>query len=305
LTESEKRAIAEVPTTKVEAYDFYLQGRQHFRQFRRKSIEVARQMFDRAIEIDSEYAGAYAGLADCYSYLFMFWDSSEKNLQEADRASQKAVALGADLAEAHVARGVAVSLAKKYEEAETEFRTAIHLNPSLFEAYYFFARGYYAQGILDRAVYWFERACEVRPEDYQAPTLLGSALRGLGLKAKSDEAFRKSIDLAQKHLEVHPGDTRALYFSAIALCQLGERREKALEWAKRALAIDPEEPQVLYNVACAYALLGLPDKAIDCLRKTIAHGEWWRGWMANDPDLAKLHGHPDYQALLAASESPQ
>jgi len=297
LSDSEKRAIAKVPTTKVEAYDAYLQGRQHFRQFRRKSIEFARRRFERAIEIDPEYAGAHAGLADCDAYLYMFWDASEVNLQAADAASRNAVELDDDLAEAHVARGIAVSLARNYEEAEHEFRRAIELDPTLFEAYYFFARGYYAQGKLDRAVYWFQRACAAGPEDYQAPTLLGSALRGLGLKAKSEEAFRKAVELGEKHLEVSPGETRALYFGAIALSQLGERKEQALAWAERALALDPEEPQVLYNVACVFALQGMPERAVDCLAQTLPHGDLWRAWMANDPDLVSLHDRADFQEL--------
>jgi adenylate cyclase len=301
ITEEEKRALQKVPTTEVAAYDFYLQGRQLFRQFRRKSIEHAGGMFHKAIDADPGYAGAYAGLADCHAYLYMFWDSSDRNLEEADRASRRAVELDETLAEARVSRGVAVSLGKRYEEAEREFWAAIRLNPDLWEAYYFFARGYFARGILDRAVYWFRRAVEARPEDYQAPTLLGSALRGLGLRSESDAAYEKAIELAGEHLEVNPGDTRALYFSAIAMCQIGRPREHALELAERALAIDPDEPQVLYNVACVYALLGMADRAVDCLTRTIAHGEVWRGWMANDPDLEILHGHPGFKALAAGA----
>jgi tetratricopeptide (TPR) repeat protein len=299
LSEAEKRAIAKVPTTNVEAYEYYLRGRQHFRQFRRKSIEFAKQMFARAIEIDPNYADAYAGLADCYSYLYMFWAATEENLREADTASRKAVDLDPELAEAYVARGVAVSISERYEEAGKEFETAMRLNPKLFEAYYFYARGYYARGKREQAVYWFERASQARPEDYQAPTLMASALGGLGRKAESDAAYRKSLELAQKHLELNPGDTRALYFSAIALCQLGERKEQSLEWAGRALAMDPEEPQVLYNVACVYAVLGRIDEALECLAKTIAHGDWWKTWMKNDPDLVSLHSHPGFQALLS------
>jgi tetratricopeptide (TPR) repeat protein len=213
------------------------------------------------------------------------------------------VDLDGELAEARVARGVAVSIAKKYDEADKEFRFAIRLDPWFFEAYYFCARGYYARGKLDRAVYWFRRACEARPEDYQAPTLLASALKGLGLRNESEEAYRTSVELAKKHLDLNPGDTRAMYFSAISLAQLGDRKEQAEELAERALAIDPEEPQVLYNVACFYALQGKSDKAIDCLAMTIAHGEWWRGWMENDPDLEILHSHPEFRALIKTPES--
>ena len=297
LSEAERRAIAKAPTASVEAYDLCLQGRQYFRQFRRKSIEFARGFYERAIEVDPGYAGAHAGLAACHSYLCMFWESTEEAMEAADRASRRAVELDGDLAEAHVARGVAVSLRRNHEEAEREFRAAIRLDAASFEAYYFFARGFYAQGKKDHAVYWFRRACEADPQDYQAPALLGSALRGLGLKAESDEAYRRTVALAQKHLEVNPGQTRALYFGAIALCQLGERLDEALEWAERALRIDPEEPQVLYNVACVYALTGKPERAIDCLAKTVVHGDLWRGWMENDSDLEALHGHPRFEAL--------
>jgi len=72
----------------------------------------------------------------------------------------------------------------------------------------------------------------------------------------------------------------------------------------RALAMDPEEPQVLYNVACFYALQGMSEMAIDCLEKTIAHGDWWRGWMKNDPDLEILRNHPEFNALVNPQVSP-
>jgi serine/threonine protein kinase/Flp pilus assembly protein TadD len=298
LSPRERRAIKQVATADVRAYERYLRGRQYFRQFRRKSIEFAKTMFARAIEIDPNYAGAYAGLADCHSYLYMFWDVTDEHLREADRASRKAVELDPELAEAHVARGVAISLGKRHDEAGEEFETAIRLNPRFFEAYYFCARGHYARGHSEQAVDWFQRAIEARPEDYQAPSLLGSALAGLGRKEESDAAYRSAFELAQKHLELNPGETRALYFSALALCQLGERRDESLELAERALAMDPDEPQVLYNVACVYALQGAVDRAIDCLADTIAHGGWWKIWARNDPDLAEIHDDPRFVELV-------
>ncbi len=298
LSPKERRAIQNVATRDVEAYDYYLRGRQHFRQFRRKSIEFAGRMFADAIAADPNYAGAWAGLADCHSYLYMFWAVSEENLAEADRASRKAVELDPELAEAHVARGVAISCTERHEEAGKEFETAIRLNPRLFEAYYFYARGFYARGKLEQAVEFFDKACAVLPEDYQASALLGSALAGLGRKAESDVAYRRSYENARGHLEVHPGEARALYMGAISLCQLGERKDLSLEWAERALGLDPDEPQVLYNVACVYALLDREEQAIDCLARTIAHGGWWRTWMSNDPDLASLEDHPRFRALV-------
>ena len=130
LSEDEKRAIEKVPTANVEAYECYLRGRQFFHQFQKSALEFARQMFTRAIEIDPTYALAYAGLADSCSLLYTNFDASDTNLRNAETASRKALELGPELAEAHVARGHAVSLSGNQSEAETEFETALRLNLS-------------------------------------------------------------------------------------------------------------------------------------------------------------------------------
>jgi non-specific serine/threonine protein kinase len=300
LTETEKRDIAKAPTADVQAYDFYLRGRQFFHQFRRKGFDFAREMFARAIELDQGYARAYAGIADCCFFLHMYWNSTEEMLQQADAASQKALELDPDLAEAHASRGLAASLKRQFDEAHKEFEIAIHLNPHLFEPYYFQARNYYAQGKLEKAVQWFEQASQVLPEDYQAPMLMASALHGLGRANPARAAYERGLLAAEKHLALHPGDSRALYFGANALSQLNQR-ERSVEWLERAIAVEPEEPQVLYNVACVYALLDEAEKAIDCLQGSMTHGWAQREWMEHDPDLASLRQHPRFRALLQHS----
>jgi adenylate cyclase len=62
--------------------------------------------------------------------------------------------------------------------------------------------------------------------------------------------------------------------------------------------MDPEEPSILYNVACVYATQGKPENAIDCLEKAIHHGFGFREWIENDSDLASLRNNPRFQALL-------
>jgi serine/threonine protein kinase/Flp pilus assembly protein TadD len=297
MTEQEKKVIAKAPTTNVKAYDYYLRGRQFFHQFRRKGYEFARQMFERAIAIDPGYARAYAGIADCCAFLYRYWDPSDSNIAQAEAASRKALELDPDLAEAHASRGLVASLRKQHDEAQREFQIAIRLDPKLFEAYYYYARSYYGQGKLAEAVYWFEQACQVRPEDYQAPQLLASAYSGLGRKVEAESAYRRALNVIHKHLELHPDDARAVYFGGACLCQLGER-EQGLQWAERALGMDPEEPQVLYNVACIYALEGETEKAIDCLENSVTHGWGQKEWMEHDPDLASLRDHPRFRALM-------
>ena len=299
LTENEKQAIAKIPTVDVRAYDFYLRGRQFFHQFRRKGCDLAREMFAKAIEIDPGYARAYAGIADCSAFLYFYWDSSNANLEQADEASQKALDFDPDLAEAHASRGLAASMRKHYEEAERELRIAMQIAPRLFEPYYFYARNCYVQGKFEDAVVWFEQASRVSPEDYQAPMLLASVLNGQGLKAEAHAAYRRGLAAAEKHLRLHPSDARALYFGANALSQLDER-EKSMEWAERALQLEGEEPQVLYNVACVYALLGETDKAVTCLEQSTTHGWAQREWMEHDPDLASLREYPRFRALMGS-----
>ena len=297
LTEKEKRAIGKPQTADVQAYDYYLRGRQFFHEFRKKGFDFARQMFARAIVLDAQYARAYAGVADCCSFLYMYYESSDENLREADSASRKALELDPELAEAHASRGLAVSLNQRYDEAQKEFETSIRLNPNLFEAYYFYARAMFAQGKKLDAARLFEQASRVNPLDYQSPALLAPVYIAMGRKVDAEASYRRCLRIVEKHLELHPDDARALYFGAGALCQLGERA-RGTEWADRALAMDPEDPSVLYNVACVYSNLNEADKAIDCLEKSITSGMGQKDWIENDADLDPLRPHPRFQALL-------
>jgi non-specific serine/threonine protein kinase len=298
LTEKEKRAIQKAPTADVRAYDYYLRGRQFFYQFRKKGFEFARQMFNRAIQIDPKYARAYAGIADCCSFLYTYWHASEANLKDADEFSRKALELDPELAEAHASRGLALSLNKRFEEASQQFETAIRLNPKLFEAYYFYARSRFSEGKLAEAAAMFEKASAVNPDDYQSLALVTGVYTGLGRKDDAQEARRRSLEVIERQLEMHPDDARALYLGAGALAQLGQR-ERGLEWCQRALAIDPEDTGILYNVACVYASLGMVNEGLKCLEDAVDFGFGHKAWIEHDSDLDPLRGDPRFQAVLA------
>jgi serine/threonine protein kinase/Flp pilus assembly protein TadD len=297
LSDDEKRAIEQVHTPNVEAYGFYLRGRQYFHQHRRKSHEYARQMFERAIELDPEYALAHAGIADCCSFLYQYFDASPANLKRAEAASRRALELAPSLAEAHASRGLAVSLSGRFEEADTEFEMAMKLDPKSFEAAYFYARSCVAQGKNDEAAKWFERAIAVRPDDYAALALLATTYQALGRQDESIQASRRAYDTARKHLELTPDDPRALYMGAMSLTALGET-EKARDWNRRALEMDPDDPSVLYNIACAFALEGQTKEAILTLQKAIDNGFGHWSWIEHDSDLDTLRGDPEFTALL-------
>ncbi len=298
LSEKEKRAIAKAPTTNVEAYDHYLRGRQYFYHLRRQSYKYARQMFQRAIEFDPTYARAYAGIADCCSFLYMYAESTEDHLKEADACTRKALELDPELAESHASRGLALTLNKRYEEAEQEFEAAVRLDPKLFEAYYFYGRASFQQGKLAKAAGLFEQAQRVKPDDYQTPGLLASIYDGLQRKEEAMLAHRRALELIEKHTSLHPDDARAWYLGANSLIAMGESK-RGIEWAERSLAMDPEEPSILYNVACVYALQGMKEDALDCLEKAVKFGFGHREWIVNDTDLESLRDDPRYKALIS------
>ncbi len=297
LHPEEKDQLNFIRTKDYQAYDYYLRGRNFFYKAQRKSIEFALEMFSKAITKDPNYALAYAGIADCSSWFFMYLDRDRKYLERSLSASQKAIGLDPESAEAHSARGLAISLNKRFQDAEEEFKTSIRLNPKLFVAYYFFARICFVQGKLEKAAELFEQACMVNPEDYQSPLLLGNTYKGLNHIAKSHSAFRRGLEITKRHLELNPDDARAIYLSAHALIELGEK-EKGLEWASKALATDPDDPGILYNISCAYALSGRQEDAICYLEKSLENGYASKEWIENDSYLDSIRNHPQFQKVL-------
>jgi serine/threonine protein kinase len=296
LSEEEKQVLKRVPTSDVKAYEFYLRGRQFFAQARKKSLEYARDMFTRAIQLDPEYALAYAGVADSCSMLHMYYPSSEPDTELADSASRKALELGPELAEAHASRGFALFQMQRLEEAEREFREAMELDPKQYEARYFYARTCFQQGRFEQAAQLFEAAAQAR-EDYQSRFFAAQSYAAMGREAEAESAYRRAMDVATQHLELNPDDPRAATMVAVSYCRLGEP-EKGLEWAERATAIDPEDAGVRYNVACLYSLEGETEKAVACLEEAVERGFGNASWIEHDPDLDPVRDHPRFAVLL-------
>ena len=302
LSDDEKRAIEKVPTANVEAYEFYLRGRQFFHQWGKKSVEYARRMFERAIALDPNYALAHAGIADCSGFMYTYWDASATNLERAYAASRRALELDPESAEAHTSHGMALAFSKQFEEANAEFATAIRLNPKLFEARYHFGRALQQQGRPAEAAEAFTEACRLRPDDYQAPSFLALALTAAGNEAEAAATHDRALQTIERHLSLNPEDSRALTLGAMhEIAAHGTAgRTKALEWANRALAVDPEDTVKLYNIACLYAKLGETEDALSCLERAVQGGFGLKGWVENDPDLIPLRGHPRFQTLLSS-----
>jgi adenylate cyclase len=297
LLPEEKKAIEQAPTENVDAYTYYLKGREFFNRGSKSYYAMAKKMFAKAIELDPLYARAYAGVADCDSFLYL--DYSEGSSLDGILANcAKALDLDSSLAEARASRGLALSASQRYQEAEKEFELAIASDPNLFEAHYFYARSCFVQGKLEDAAMHWERAAEIKPDDCQSACLVAQVYGSLGQIKEQENATRRGVERAERLLARNPESTRAAYLLAVALAFLG-KVAKAREWAARALAIDPDDVMTKYNIACFHAVLGELDPAFDLLEELLPRGNAdMKAWVLNDSDFDVLHSHPRWQKVL-------
>jgi TolB-like protein len=296
LTERDRDALQSRRTSSLEAYELYLRARQILNSLR--NLRVAVPLLERAIELDPSFALAHAALAEVSHFLYDWSGARPEDLQRAEAASQKALALAPDLAEVHVARGAALALTRRFDEAAVEFAAAIRLNSQLWEAYWLFGRMRFAEGRHDESERQWTTAMVVRPEDYQVPLLLSMIYHESGRAAEVEAIQWKGIELARRQLARDPGDVRAMYLCAGALVDRG-RTEEGLRILDRALEMADGDPSVLYNAACVYAKTGAREKALAALESCVRVGWVNRDWMARDTDFTTLRDDPRFRALIA------
>jgi len=296
LKDQEWEGRARLRPSDIRAYEYCLRGQQFLLHPRAKSLGFAREMFDRAIEVDPGYAPAWAGAAEAAALTRMYYPSRSEELEAADRASQEALRLAPTLSEAHAARGLTLFLMRRPEEAEEAFQQAIALNPLLFQARYFHARACFQDGRMEEAAAEFREAARIR-EDYQAAFLAAQSLEALGRTDEARVGLTEALRVVEKHMELNPDDPRAATMRAVSLFRLG-RPQEGLRWAGTALEIDPNDAGVRYNVACLYSLEGRTDDAIRCLTEAVDRGFHNKEWFENDPDLDPIRDDPRFRRLI-------
>lgn len=299
IAPSSAQVDALLPDERIEqAYDYYLQGRQHLARMMRHGLQTSRRRFMRALELDTNYGPAWAGLAIVHACLYEWFDTGTVGLARAEYASRRALEAAPQLAEAHAARGFACSLSRHYDEAIGEFERALRLNSYLFDAYYYFARTAFAFGDMKRAAEFFELAGQLRSEDFQSPALFATAARALGRDSAAHDAVCIAVRRAEQVLVLNPHDGRALSLGAGALLDCGQT-ERALEWSRHCLDLYPDDPSALVNIACVHARAGLNQEALDLLERVFAQGCGKRDWVINDPDYASLRREPRFQQMVS------
>jgi adenylate cyclase len=296
LTEREEFRFLKPSTTNIEAYEAYLRGRKLYHKWTRQSVEFARQMFERALKMDPDFAAAWAGLANVHVDLFR-WGRNPRDLEEAQRASECALKLNPNSAEAHVSVGQALAIKRRYAEAAIAFDRAIKEDPTLFEAYYLYGRLLFESGDSEKSAKLFEKARHVRPDDYQSQCLLGMALTQLGRLDEARHTDQIAIESIEKYLELNPDEARAYSLGANSAMRLGDK-VLSKRWSEQAIELAPNDPLVLYNAACNLALLGEGERALDGLERALEAGVAVGDWIKHDPDFESLRSHPRFQAIV-------
>jgi adenylate cyclase len=268
-------------------------------------LKLARNIFERAVEMDPEYAKAYAGIADCDAFLWVCGDldvSSEEMLAN----SSKALRLAPDLAEAHASKGLALYLSGHPDEAIGSFEHAITLDPDLWMAHSHYAFSCRDTGRFEKAALLYGRAAELNPRDWGSQSMLAEVHAALGQPELCKLAARKAVVRFETALVQSPDNAEALAQGAATLVYLGENT-KAEEWANRAIVLAPESWGIRYNVACVHAVLGKPDAALENLEYIYSQVPRVRGWLLgevrHDTQLASLRDRRDFQALLGRLEA--
>ncbi len=303
LLPEEKKAIGQVPTHNVEAYNYYLRGRQYYHYLTKWFVRLARQMFAKSVELDPDFAPGYAGMANCDTRLIGIF--GEKTSREETLAlATKALALAPEMTDALVAHAGALGLFDRNREARQAYDRALLVDPNNFDANFSYANFCFRQDDPERAAELFKRALELQPDDAQSPLLLSLTLKALGRMEESREYGWLGVKRVEEQLLVHPESSRGLQLGACILAAMGET-DRAKRWMDRALAIDPDDPHAQYNAACMWAQVGEPDKAFAALEKwaEIVPSDL-RDWIKHDPDIDPLRVDPRYDQLVRRIDRP-
>ncbi|HEY4873361.1 MAG TPA: TIR domain-containing protein [Steroidobacteraceae bacterium] len=303
LLPEEKKAIEQRGTDNVEAYNLYLMARQsyisgHEADVRR--VDALIRLCNRAIEIDPKYARAWALMAIGQMTLrFVHGRRGDDGLVPAERA----LALDANLAEAHAVKARILAQHGRHDEAAAEIDVALRLDPESYEVNRSAAYLRFRQQRLDEAVRYYEKAMSLMETDLNSSSMLLTCYTAVGNSQSARRVAQITLSRTEKTLAQDPNNGTGMAYGAVALAALGEA-ERAKDWMNRALLIDPDNMNARYNFACTMTTyLKDSDAALELLGpvfETLAIG--FLNHAKADPDLDPLRADPRFKAMIAAAE---
>jgi serine/threonine-protein kinase len=201
LLGSEREIILTIPTENPDAYQAYLRGLEYKNRlvaFEEKDVLMAIEMFQRATQLDTSFAMAYAALSRSHLnlYYWYFSDHTEERLSLARDAAQRALDLEPDLPESHLAMGKYYYFQQENDKAMEEYRIANRLRPNDDDVLQSFAQVFNRRGNYEEAVEYYEKAFELNPKNVTLLLRLGSAYMYLREYSKADHCFSRGLAIA-------------------------------------------------------------------------------------------------------------
>jgi DNA-binding winged helix-turn-helix (wHTH) protein/TolB-like protein/Flp pilus assembly protein TadD len=257
LNVGERKQLAKRPTNNAEAYQAYLKGRYFWNKRSVENYQKAMEYFEQAIELDPQYAQAYAGLADAYALLGSMGNAflpRREAMHRARAAAMKALEIDDTLAEAHTSLAfVKMQHDWDWPGAEREFKRAIELNPSYATAHHWYAYYLAAMGRHAEAIREIRRAQEIDPLSLIINTDVGEIFY---YASRYDEA----IEQCRKTIEMDTNFTLAHRVLAWAYEEKGMHAEAITELQK-AVSISEDETNILASLGHVYAMSEKRDEA--------------------------------------------
>jgi protein kinase/serine/threonine-protein kinase len=195
LSPDERQLIEKRATLNLDAYAYFLQGRNYYYQLTKDDNERAIGLFKKAIGLDSAYALAFAGLADAYAQRYQRYGFAREWIDSSIVLSQHAIDLDPELPEPYKSLGLAYYQKEWYEKAMALHRKALDLNPNFASAYSNMGELLDWTGHQDEAVALIKKAIQLQPGRASDHIKLGSVYYSLGLDSLSVMQLKKAIEL--------------------------------------------------------------------------------------------------------------
>jgi len=199
LLEPERRSLESAPTDNLEAYDYYLRGNEYLNRdyWTEKDLSIALEMYEAAIELDANFALAYAKMSIAHSQLYHFYhDRTEERMAKALEAANRSIKLSPTLSEAHLASGYYHYRRLEYERALEEFRLAQKSQPNNSEVFSAIGVVERRHGRFERAVLNFKKALNLDPRAHINAWLVAWTYTEMRKYADAERYMNRAISLA-------------------------------------------------------------------------------------------------------------
>lgn len=297
LSEKEKVALNKRATMNSEAHDANLRAREFLLKYTKKYLLLAVDLFQNAIDLDPKYAAPYAGMSEACGLLYETHDRNPKWLEQAEESALKALIYDPSSSEAYSALGLVYYNKKLLDEALLAVQKAISFDPDNFFAFWIRGRLYRMMDRDNEAILDFNKVLELNYDFHSAYGDLQMSYEKLEDKVNLQDTIERAAAFYPSYLMRHPDDARAHQFYAFTLKRL-DRLEEAKNEMQKGIEQNPDDPIIIYNAACFYALVGDKTASIENLKKAIDKGFGNYEYIKHDPDLYGLKNEPGFIALM-------